>query len=86
MKEKEKIIKMEIIFSDHAVMKLSQRNIPKRLVIETVRFPDFVKPGYYLREERCKHFGKNWLKVVVIKEGETAVVVTAHWIAKIKRD
>ncbi len=75
---------MKIIFSTHAILKLGQRNISKQLVIEAVHFPDFLKPTYHFREERYKRFGKNWLKVVAIQEGNTLTVITVHWVAKVK--
>ena len=35
---------MKIIFSNHSVIKLGQRNISKQLVIEAIHSPDFMKP------------------------------------------
>lgn len=29
-----------------------------------------------------KNFGKNYLKVVITKEGNGVVVITNHWVAK----
>jgi len=75
---------MKIIFSDHALLKISQRRLLKKRIILTAENPDLVKLSYNSREERYKHFGKNWLKVVVINQPETLIVITAHWVAKIK--
>ncbi len=75
---------MKIIFSDHANIKIDQRDLPRDFIVETVRMPDFTRPSRGLREERYKYFGKNWLKVVVAKEPKSLVVVTAHWVVKIK--
>lgn len=77
---------MNIIFSDHALLKIKQRNISKDIVIRTVHKPDFIKPSYGLREERYKYYGKNWMKVVVLVNNEQLTVITAHWIAKPKRN
>ena len=75
---------MKVVFSDHAKLKIEQRKLSEKKILETVKFPDFMKPSYSLREERYKNFGKNWLKAVVIKEKGTIVVITAQWIAKVK--
>ena len=75
---------MRIVFSDHALIKIGQRKISKELVIKATKNPDFLRPSYGFREERYKKFTKNYLKVVVIKEDEKMVVVTVHWVAKIK--
>ncbi|HEY4478874.1 MAG TPA: DUF4258 domain-containing protein [Candidatus Paceibacterota bacterium] len=75
---------MKIVFSTHALTKLKQRNIDKRLVLDTIRAPQFKRPAHQFREERIKYFGRNWLRVVVVKEGDTFVVVTAHWIDRLR--
>ncbi len=46
--------------------------------------PDFVKPGYSYREELYKRFGNKYLKLVVKRQGGHIVVVTVHWVAKVK--
>ncbi|HEY4498798.1 MAG TPA: DUF4258 domain-containing protein [Candidatus Paceibacterota bacterium] len=76
---------MRVIFSKHAEEKLRERGLSRRIVIETVRFPDFEKSSRNFREERYKHFGKNWLKVIVIKERTTIVIITAHWVARARK-
>lgn len=76
---------MKIIFSDHALIKISQRHLSKNRIIATIENPSLMKPSYNLREERYKHFGKNWLKVVVIHEQELIIVITAHWVAKVQQ-
>ena len=75
---------MKIIFSSHALAKMGQRHISRLLVRETVVNANFVRPSYGLREERYKKFGQNYLKTVVKIEDKQIVVITAHWIAKVK--
>lgn len=75
---------MKIVFSDHALIKIKQRRLVKSRIIDTVEHPDLTKPSYNLREERYKHFGKNWLKVIVINEHGALTVITAHWVEKAK--
>jgi hypothetical protein len=58
--------------------------LPKEKILETVEFPDFVQPSYGAREKRYKDFGKNHLQVVVIQDTDVLVVITAHWVARMK--
>jgi len=76
---------MDIEFSDHAELKISQRKLLREKILETIAHPDFRRPSYSNREELFKNFGKNHLKVVIIEEDSKVVVVTAHWIAKMPK-
>lgn len=73
---------MNIEFSDHAELKIAQRKLKRAQIVETVLHPDFTRASYSSRQELYKKLGKNHLKVVVVEENSTIVVVTAHWIAK----
>lgn len=35
--------------------------------------------------EYYRNFGKNYLKTIAVKEKGKIVVITAHWIAKLKK-
>ena len=74
---------MQIIFSDHAEVKIKQRNLSKNLINKTINVPDFIVPSYANREKAYKKFGKNYLDVVFIHKNETVVIITAHWVEKI---
>lgn len=76
---------MHIIFSRHASEKLEQRRIPRQIVIGVVRFPDLRVPGRGVREELYKRFRGIYLKVVIRQRGETIVVITAHLVARVKK-
>ena len=76
---------MNSVFSNHALLKMGQRNIDKQFVLKTVNSPDFSQPSRNFREEFYKKFGGKYLKVVVKKEEKNIVVITAHWIAKYKK-
>ena len=76
---------MQIVFSEHALLKIRQRVLSKEKILETIDSPHFVQPSYGGREEWYRDFGKNHLKVVIMKENNIVVVVTAHWIARVKR-
>lgn len=70
---------MRIIFSEHSLLKLKQRNIAKQKVIQTIKKPDVVLPSLSKRILAYKKFGALYLKVVFIEENDTIVIVTQHW-------
>ena len=74
---------MEIYFSDHALFKLGQRKIQVSSVRSVVLSPDFRMSGNYPREEWYRRFGARYLKVVIVREPNQFVVVTAHWVKKV---
>lgn len=73
-----------IIFSPHSLLKLQQRKLKKEQVIETLTDPDLVKPSYADRMVALKNFGKLNLKVVFRKEKGALIVITQHWVDKVK--
>ena len=72
---------MNIIFSDHAVLKMQQRKLSRSSVVATIRNPDHSEHTYSGREALYKKFRKRSLKVVIVRERNHIVVVTAHWVA-----
>ena len=70
---------IRIIFSEHSLLKLKQRNIAKQKVIQTIRKPDVILPSLSKRMLVYKKFGALHLKVVFIKENDTIVIITQHW-------
>lgn len=77
---------MKIFITEHAAEKLVERNIPEKLVTETVFHPDLTVPTYQNRVAYFKNMGRNYLKVVVAKEKGQFIVVTAHWVDKSRLD
>ena len=73
---------MKVVFTKHAAEMLSFRRIKKEFVEETVKNPDDTLEAKSGKMIYFKDFGKNFLKVVVAKEDDKAVVITEHWIAK----
>ena len=73
-----------IIFTDNVRLKLSQRGISEEYVIETMEKPDEERPSYSTRMVRYKKFRKLYLKVVFEKEHGDFIVITTHWVEKIK--
>jgi len=76
---------MKIIFSDHALLKISERSLLQDKIVATIETPGLIRPSYGMREERYRRFGKNWLKVIVMIERGVCIIVTAHWVAKMKK-
>lgn len=74
----------KIIFTRYAEEKLAQRGISKELVFQVLSLPDFIRPGYGNREVAYKKFYRNYLAVIFIDEGFSCIVITAHWVAKVK--
>ena len=61
---------------------LAFRKIKKEFVDKTVKNPDDKSTGKGGKAIVYKNFGKNYLKVVIFKEGDKVFVITEHWIAK----
>jgi len=73
-----------IIFTNHALLKLKQREILKSAVVRTLKSPDYTIPSYSGRIIAYKKFDKLYLKVVYKIEGLNIVVITQHWEKKPK--
>ena len=72
-----------IVFTEHALMKLAQRNIARERVIETLMHPDRRTESYGNRRVCFKKFGKLYLKIIYRTENNDAIVITEHWVEKI---
>ena len=72
---------MNIVFSDHALLKMQQRRFSKRTVVAVVVNPDRVENAYSGRETFFKKFRKHSLKVIIIRTHNQIIVITAHWVA-----
>ncbi|OGL87439.1 MAG: hypothetical protein A3K16_05655 [Omnitrophica bacterium RIFCSPLOWO2_01_FULL_45_24] len=77
---------MKIVFSDHALLKMGQRKIPRSVAAGVVQFPDFHLPSYNLREQLFKKFRGIYLKVVIKRLQDKVVVVTAYTVAKVPKN
>ena len=73
-----------IVFTNHALLKLKQRGIPKSSVIKTLKSPDYKFPSYSDRMIAYKKFDKLYLKVIFKIEKENIIVITQHWEEKPK--
>jgi hypothetical protein len=73
-----------IIFTQHALLKLKQRNILKKLVTEVFKNPDYILESYSDRKIIYKKFSRLYLKVIYREESENIVVITQYWTKTIK--
>lgn len=71
-----------IIFTQHALLKLKQREIKRNLVLETLKNPEKILSSRNDREIAFRKFGKLYLKVVFRKEQNNIVVITQHWVSE----
>lgn len=72
---------MNIVFSDHALLKMQQRRLSKRTIATVIANPDKVESAYSGRETFFKKFRKRSLKVVIVRMHNRIIVITAHWVA-----
>lgn len=75
---------MRVVFTKHAKEAIEERGISEILVKRAVLNPDFTQPGRGNKTIYFKDTGKNYLKVVVVVDEQQVVVVTLHWIAKMR--
>lgn len=72
---------MNIIFSNHALLKMQQRKLSKSSVLAVIKHPDRSEYTYNGREALYKKSRKRSLKVVITRERDNIIVVTTHWVA-----
>jgi hypothetical protein len=72
-----------IIFTVHSLLKLKQRKIPKRLVVEAVKNPDHACESHSNRKACFKKINELYLKVVYKNEANNTIVITQHWVKEI---
>lgn len=79
----------KIIFSDHAIYQMKERNIKEKLVKLTLRNPDKTVLQFNFRKRVLRRFryrGKNYLLIVIFEEQyQTKKVITTFITSKIKK-
>ena len=73
-----------IIFTQHSLLKLKQREIPKIYVIRTLKRPDCILKSHSSRKIAYKKFDKLYLKVIFKKESKNIIVITQYWDRRFK--
>lgn len=70
---------MDILFTQHALLRLSGRSISKEMVRETLENPHRRGIGYKNRLLAFRAFSSGTVKVVYSMEGDRAVVISVMW-------
>lgn len=68
-----------VVFSDHVLRKMEQRQLKKEWVLAVLDKPDHVTQGYWGRTIAYKKIEKLYLAVVYTIEEGSFVVITTHW-------
>jgi len=68
-----------IIYTDHALGRMSVRGITKEMVRDTLANPEQTGIGYKSRLLAYKSFGNRKIKVVYTKEDERFVIISVIW-------
>ena len=68
-----------IIYTAHALARMSVRGITKEMVRDTLANPEQTGIGYKSRFLAYKSFGNRRIKVIYTKEGEGFVIISVIW-------
>ena len=68
-----------IIYTAHALARMSVRGITKEMVRDTLANPEQTGIGYESRLLAYKSFGNRRIKVVYTKEDERFVIISVIW-------
>ncbi len=69
---------MKIVFSNHSLKRLKQRNISRRKIGGILKNPDETRKGKYGRKIAHRWENDKLIRVVYIKKGERRYVITAY--------
>jgi hypothetical protein len=61
---------MPVMFSDHALIQIKQRNITKSDILDAVKNPDSISKSFRSRKLRDKSIGSKMLRVITITEDQ----------------
>ena len=68
-----------IIYTDHALARMSVRGIIREMVKDTLANPAQTDTGYKTRLLAYKSFGNRQIKVVYTKEDERFIIISVIW-------
>jgi hypothetical protein len=68
-----------IIYTEHALRRMSVRNITEQMVIEALSNPEQTGTGYKNRALAYKGFGGKRIKVVYTEEKEKLIIISVMW-------
>lgn len=73
-----------IKFTQHALQRSKERTVSKDLIMCVVNNPDFKYKGKLNDVILVKLINDLYLKVVVIQQGNDIIVITTHWLKKLR--
>ncbi len=71
---------MRIVFSDHSIERLKQRNITELQVYTTVKSSEDIIKSYRERTVYRRKFGNKILEVITKHEGKDLIIISAYMI------
>jgi len=71
---------MEIIFTEHAMIRLRQRNISKEQANLVLKSPDRLNESFAKRRLASKKIENKTLEVIFVEEKERIIIITAYWL------
>lgn len=77
---------MKVIFSEHALRKIEERDLDEIKIIETIKFPDYRESTRENRQLAEKNFGKLNLRVIFCREDSFIIIITAYWHERRKNE
>ncbi len=71
---------MDIIFTKHAKIRISQRKISEEDVKSAIKTPDAISETFRERLTARKKFAKGTLEVIHKKSEKKIIIITCYWI------
>jgi len=78
-------VKMAVEYTGHALSRMRQRKISKRMVYDALKRPDLSFVTRRGRVASLKRHGDKILKVISEKSNDKIWVVTVYWTRRIKK-
>ena len=74
---------MEIVYTNHAQIRIEQRELSKKQIEASIASPDQTLPSFKGRQLIRKQFDNKTLEVVYRKFSDKIVVITAYWLKEV---
>ena len=71
---------LNYIFTNHAQIRINQRDITEREIISVIKQPDSIEPGFKERQVIRRKLSRGTLEVIYRKLGNKIIVITCYWI------
>lgn len=71
---------MRIVFSEHAIERMNQRNISELQVFATVKSPHNISKSYRGRTVYSRKLNSKTLEVITKLENKTTIIISAYMV------